>query len=1016
MKLVNWAQYHKRSLLFLVFLLTVAGAVISFKVPVALFPTIEFPRVSITLEARDMPAEQMVLQVTKPVEEAVRRVPGIQSIRSSSSRGSATIFINFSWGSDTTLKTLQISNALNQIATQLPAGTSFLVRKMSPALYPILAYSLTSKTVSLTKLRAMAEYQIRPLLSSVPEVAQVSVIGGQQAEYHVLLNPARLAADNLSIQAVAQAIKAQNTLSSVGKLEENDKLYLLIASAQLHNRKSIENIVIRTSSAGIIRLKDIAKITLSTKPEWLRVNANGKDAVLIQVFQQADGNSLRIAKAIKEKLADYQKRLPKNIMLTNWYDQSELVKASAESVRNAILIGVLLAGLVILFFLRNLKITLIAVLLVPVSLAISTLLLYVFGMSFNIMTLGGMAAAIGLIIDDAIVMIEQIISRLRKNPDHYHKRVMTAALEFTKPLSGSSAATIIIFIPLAFLEGVTGAFFKALSLTMASSLIISYFVTWLAIPLLADHFLTMKDALQEEKSNWLEAAQNFYAAVMGKLIKRPLLLFFGITPLIVFGIIAYQQVGSDFMPHMDEGGFNIDYKTPPGTSLTETNRLLGQVETIIQHIPSIASYSRRTGATFGGADPYSEVNEGDFIVKLKSNHKESTDQIIDKIRLQIHEKVPGIKVEFGQLMEDVIGDLTAVPQPIEIKIYGEEQKNLSQLAEKVAALIQKIPGVVDVNNGINPAGDALILHINRVKAALEGVTPEQVTNFVTQAITGVIPTQIQKGDNQLIGIRILVSDALRSSIEKIKSLMLQADDGHLFQVKRVATLSTVSGQPQLTRENLKPMIAVTARINGYDTGSVVKAIQEKLNQPGFFPQENYYQLGGLYHEQQAAFQDLIIVLIAAFALVFLLQLYLYEKFVIALSIMLLPLLAVAAVFIGLWVTGIDLNIAAMMGMTMIVGIITEVAIFYFSEYQLLEREIEKPNALIQAGINRMRPIVMTTIAAILALLPLALGLGQGATMEQPLAIAIISGLVVQVPLVLLIMPIIYHCISRKETF
>ncbi len=1012
MSFATWAQHHRRSLLFLVLLLTIAGIFAAFKVPVALFPDVEFPRVSIMLHAGDRPAEQMVLQVTKPVEEAVRRVPGIQSIRSSSSRGSATIFINFAWGSDTTLKSLQITNAINQIITKLPLGTSFLVRKMSPALYPVLAYSLTSKTVPLTELRTIAQYQIRPLLSSIHEVAQVSVVGGERAEYHVALNTAQLAAEGLSIQDVTQALTAANVVSGVGKLEQNDKLYLLISDTRLHNQQDIENTIIRATPAGIIRLKDIAKITMGTVPQWIRVNSNGQDAVLVQVYQQPGGNSIRIAKAVKARLAVYRKRLPKGVALANWYDQSQLVSASAKSVRNAILIGVILAALVILLFLRNFKITIIAILVVPASLAITSLLLYASDMSFNIMTLGGMAAAIGLIIDDAIVMIEQIIRRLRAHPDHYHKRVMQAALEFTKPLTGSSAATTIIFIPLAFLQGVTGAFFKALSFTMASALIISYLVTWLAIPLLADRLLTMKDALQEERDRWLATCQRIYMIIMQWLLKMPALLLLGIIPLVILGIVAYYEVGSNFMPHMDEGGFNIDYKTPPGTSLTETNRLLEQVETIVRDTPGVASYSRRTGITFGGADPYSEANEGDFIVKLKAHHKRSTEQVMDDIREQVQEKVPGIHLEFGQLLEDVIGDLTAVPEPIEIKIYGENENNLVYLAKKVAKTIHTIPGVVDINNGINPAGDALMIHVNRANAAMERVDPDQVTNILTNAITGTVTTYIQQGNNQLLGIRTWVPGTLRDSTEKIENLMLRAPDGHLFPLKRVATIAVVNGQPQLTRENLKPMIAVTARISGRDTGSVVKAIKQKLNQPGFFPQINYYELGGLYHQQQIAFHDLIIVLITAFALVFSLQIYLYEQFYIAISVMCLPILAVAAVFIGLWITGIDLNIAAMMGMTMIVGIITEVAIFYFSEYQDLEKNMEHPKVLVQAGVNRMRPIVMTTIAAILALLPLALGLGQGATMEQPLAIAIISGLAVQLPLVLLVMPIIYYLLRK----
>jgi multidrug efflux pump subunit AcrB len=626
------------------------------------------------------------------------------------------------------------------------------------------------------------------------------------------------------------------------------------------------------------------------------------------------------------------------------------------------------------------------------------------------MTLGGMAAAVGLIIDDAIVMIEHIVRRLRGAPAEHHGRVMAAAMEFMRPLAGSSASTIVIFLPLAFLTGVTGAFFKALSLTMAAGLIISFFVTALAVPLLADHFLNEKDANQKEGGRMTAWMHRRYEAVMQRVLARPILVLVIILPLLAAGFLAFTHVGSGFMPVMDEGGFILDYRSPPGTSLTETNRLLLQVEAIIKANPYVDTYSRRTGTQLGGG--VTEADEGDFFVRLKAGPRPPIEKVMDNIRTQVEQKVPGLNIELAQLMEDLIGDLTSVPQPIEIKLFSDNPQKLQTAAHKVVAAIDKVPGVVDTNNGIRPAGDALDIRVDRVKAALEGMNPDSITQILRGYLSGIVTTQIQKGP-KLVGVRVWTPQDQRAIVPDIGKLLIRAPDGHVFPLRRVAQLVPVSGQPQIDRENLKRMVAVTGRISGRSLGPVIADIQKVMATPNLLPKGMYYELGGLYKQQQIAFKGLMAVFAAAVGLVFLLLLFLYESFRMALAIMAIPLLAVSAVFIGLWLAGIELNISAMMGMTMIIGIVTEVAIFYFSEYRDLFREMPFQQALIDAGKNRMRPIAMTTFAAILTLLPLAFAIGQGSAMQQPLAVAIISGLAVQLPLVLLVMPVLFSLLERR---
>ena len=1001
MSVTDWMQTHRRSILFLLAVLVAGGLAGTMKIPVSLFPQVNFPRVVVNLDAGDRPADRMAIEVTWPVEEAVRAVPGVRDVRSTTSRGSAEISVDFDWGLDMVAAMLQVESAIN-LLSGLPAGTTFKIRRMDPTVFPVLAYSLTSKVHSLVELHDLALYQLRPLLSTVTGVARVGVLGGDQEEYRVTVDPDRLASYDLSLGDIAKALSADNVITAVGRLEDHYKLYLVVSDTRLLSLSRIRETILRSGEDGIVHVQDVATVSRSTAPRWTRVTADGRDAVIFQIYQQPGGNTVRIAQALKTKLAEFHKQLPPEIRIANWYDQSQLILSSAASVRDAILIGVFLAAGILLLFLRNFKITLIAMISVPSVLAATVLLLYVLHMSFNIMTLGGMAAAVGLITDDTVVMVEHIIRRLRADPGDHQGRVMRAGREFTRPLAGSSASTIIIFAPLAFLSGVTGSFFKALSLTLGLSLFVSFLVAWLAVPLLADRLLSLKDAAQKEGGTLTKAVHGFYESMMRPLLNHTWLVLFAIIPLLLAGWFTFRQVGSGFMPIMDEGGFILDYQAPAGTSLTETDRLLRQVGDILTETPAVETYSRRTGLQLGGG--VTEVNQGDFFVRLKPFPRPPIEAVMGEVRAKVLRFVPGLEIELSQLMEDLIGDLTAVPQPVEIKLYSDNEKLLRKLGPKVAQAIGRIPGVVDVKDGIVLAGDALHIKVDRIKASLEGVDPEYVTQMLADCLSGAVTTRIQRGP-KMVGVRVWIPGGLRATERDIGELRLRAPDGHLFPLTRIASLATITGEPQIMRDNLKQMIAVTARISGRDMGSVIRNVKAVLKRPGVVPGGVYYDLGGLYAQQQIAFTGLIVVFAGAVMLVFALLLFLYESFRVALAILAVTLLAVSAVFIGLWVTGTQLNISSMMGMTMIVGIVTEVAIFYVSEYYDLSGEKKGITPLILAGKNRMRPIAMTTLVTILALMPLALALGQGSAMQQPLAIAIISGLSVQLPLVLMVLPV-----------
>jgi CzcA family heavy metal efflux pump len=1012
MNLAQWAARHRRSILFLLAVVAIGGAFSAFGLPVALFPEVNFPRIHILIDAGDQPAAQMVTQVTRPVEQAVKIVPGLIDVRSTTSRGSAELNLNFDWGVDMAVATLQVQAEISRILPSLPPGATFDIRRMNTNVFPVAAYSLTSDKLDLVKIREIAQYELLPLVASIKGVQQVDVQGGAAREIRVDIDPGRLASYGLTMDEVSNALKAANVLQAVGRVSDRHKLLLTLSDNQLTTPDQIRQTIVRGGPAGAIYLSNVARVYETAAPSWTIVTGDGKPAIILAIRQQQDGNTVQIVKDIKAALAGYAPKLPPDFKISNWYDQSELILGSANSVFEAVLIGVGLAGLVLLLFLRDFKITIITLIVVPAVLASTVLLLAVLGMSFNIMTLGGMAAAIGLIIDDAIVIIEQIERRLHSTGEKGHAEIRAATWEFLQPLAGSSAATIIIFVPLAFLTGVTGAFFKALSLTLAASLIISFLAAFFAIPLMADYFITAKETKhQEHQGPIFRRVLSGYRKTFNGLLAFPMLALPVVAAFLAVGYLAYTQVGSGFMPIMDEGGFVFDYISPPGASLEDTDAMLQQVEKILRATPEVATYSRRSGLQLGGA--LTEANVGEIFVRLKPPPRRNIEEIMTEVRTKAQMTIPALDVETAQLMEDLIGDLTAVPQPIEVKIFGDDPAVLNEIAPKVAEAIMAVPGVTEIRDGVVIAGDAFDIRVDPLKAGLEGLTPDAVSTQVEAYLSGTVATQVRNVD-RTIDVRVWVPPTLRANPNDIRELRLNAPDGHQVPLNRIAQITLLTGQPEINRDNLKPMTAVTARIVGRDLGSTAAEVKAVLDKSGLFTQGTYFEMGGLYAQQQIAFRGLIAVLIAAFALVFALLIFLYERLMLAILIILMPLSAMAAVFMGLWITGIELNISAMMGMTMVVGIVTEIAIFYFSEYELLIREGKSHDeAVIAAGANRFRPIAMTTIAAILALLPLAIGLGQGSDMQKPLAVAIISGLIVQMPLVLLVMPLAFSVLHRN---
>lgn len=992
---------HARALWLAAILLTLGGLFAAMTLPVSLFPFISYPRVAVAIDAGDRDAAQMAAEITRPVEIALRAVPGVSRIRSTTSRGSAEVAITFPWGHDMVAATLATQGALATALPDLPAGTRFEVRRSDPSLFPVLGIALTSSSLDPQALRQLAEFKIRPALSAVEGVAGVDVLGGSPREFEVAVDPAKAQALGLSLSDIAAALGKSNQVQGVGRIEDRHRLYLVLAENRVASLADISSLSVKAgqgASAGVVTLGQIATISPSRAPTYTRVTSGGRNAVLVNVRQALNSNSVKIVHDVDARLSSLT--LPPSVAVTPFYDQSELVTGAANAVRDAILLGAVLAGLVLFLFLRSGRLMIITGAMLPAVLAGTCLVLLAFGMSFNMMTLGGMAAAVGLVVDDAVVMLEHVMRRMQEGLARGVHGVLAAAAEMGTALFGSTSATIIVFLPLAFVSGVTGGFFKALAVTMVAALVLSLLYTRFVVPLVAAHWLRDRDVEAAEKGGGLmDRLIRPYHYATTRALGRPV-RFAGIVGLVfaIVGLIAWYRVPSGFMPAMDEGGFILDYKAQPGAALTDTDRLLGQVEQIITATPEVASYSRRTGVQLGGG--LTEADEGDYFIRLKSGSRRNIENVMADIRLRVGEKVPGLQIETMQLMEDLIGDLTAVPQPIEVKLFGDDPALLEGSARKVADAIGKDRGVVEVVNGLRVAGDTISVRVDPGRAAVHGLDPAAVAAQLEGLVGGLAATQVRIGE-QLVTVRVRAAAGQQQRASEIARMPLVAPDGHSLRVADIAAVSIVSGQKQMTREDLAPFIGVTARLENRDLGSAMADVRSTVAKLGI-PASIRVDYGGLYAQQQKSFADLSIVFASALLLAALLLTFLYERIGWTIAAATTVLLSAASVLIGLWITGIELNISALMGLTMVVGMVTELIIFFLAEIDTTQPV--DSNVLQTAGEKRLRPILMSALIAILTLSPLALGLSRGAGLQQPLATAIIFGLIAAVPLVLLFLP------------
>jgi CzcA family heavy metal efflux pump len=1027
-----WLTRTAKPIFFFLIVLTIAGIYAASQVPISVFPDTNFPRVVIGVDNGVMPVEQMQITITKPIEDAVNSVPGLLTVRSTTSRGSAEVSLFFDWNVDM-FRTLQLTDsALAKVQSSLPSTAKITTNRLTFATFPIVAYALTAEdrgpnTVSPTALWQLATYDLKPPLNRVTGVSTVVVQGGKVPEFHIVPDPARLQTAGITVLDLVNAVQTSNIIDSPGLYEADHQLILGLVGAQAHDVESLGRLVVKTTAAGVpIRISDVATLGPATLPVYTAVDANGIPSVLLNITRQPTSNTVAVATAVDAEIAQLRKTLPPGVHLTPFYDQSELVRESIASVRDAILIGLLLACVILFLFLHDWTSSLIAGLVIPVTVAVTILFLWVIGQSFNLMTLGGLAAAIGLVIDDAIVVVENIVVHRDRGQSRVDA-VRSALHEITVPLIGSTVTPVVVFLPLIAVTGVTGSFFRALAVTMTAALLTSLLLALTFTPALSLSLLRQRRedaplkpsgesavADHDENGPFMRRVLSLHSRVLGWTIRRSWALAAISAVLIVIGYFAYSALGSNLLPAMDEGSFILDYIMPAGSSLATTNKALDRVEKILRDTPEVSITTRRTGLQLGLA-AVTEANTGDISVRLKTKRSRAIDEIISDVRGKIKEQEPELDVEFVQVLEDMINDLSNSPEPIQIKLFSNDTTLLHDLGPKVQAAISAIPGVVDTQNGVDNtlSGPATTFQVDPGLASRLGFTVQEVAEDATSLLDGLPSTDPVIVAGRPYTVRVRLSDEHRSSLSAIQNTVFNSATGHTATLGALAEIKELPPQNEIRRENLEQVVLVSGRLEGSNLGGAMVKVKDavaKLNLPASVRVE----YGGTYEEQQKSFHELVQVLILALALVFGVLLAEFRNFSAPIAILTSSVLSMAGVVLALLITRTDFNVASFMGLIMVIGIVAKNGILLLDADERARAEgAEALDAMMHAAQRRLRPIVMTATAAMCGMLPLAFALGAGSQMLQPLAIAVIGGLLISVVLSLIVTPAMYYHLTAK---
>lgn len=1006
MNLVRFCRRNNRAVFVLVAALTVAGLVSIFQLPSNIYPELNFPRVVILIHAGDLAPDAMLVTVTRPIEEQVSTVFGVRRVRSRTIRGAAEISVLFSQNADMQQALQLVQGRVNEARSSLPAESEIQVERLTPAVFPILSLVLNGNVPD-ADLRDFAVYNMRPLLSRVPGVARVEVNATDVREISVVVDPQKALAHRISLPDLAERLRATNNVVSVGRLDTSYQQFLVLANTQFKSLDEIGSTVVSADPQSPVRLRDIATIGEGVADRTTLVTGNGHPAAILNITRQIGANIVSMSDGVKDLAFHNSNVIPPTLHISTVYDLAEFVKESVGSVRDAVLIGGLLAVVVLFIFLRQLRITIAAAVSLPLTIVATFFFVKILGGTLNLMSLGGLAVAIGLVIDDSVVIVENIYRHVGAGED-VEGAVEKGTHELIGPVVGSTLTTVVVFLPLGYLKGTVGEFFSALSMTLVASVLLSLLYSLTLIPLLCEYLLS-RAHFRESSLHFIDPVNRLYERTIRWALAHRRAVGLSVILLLAVPLIAYFRLETGFLPEMDEGGFVIDYFMPPGASLSQTNQVAQQMERKVAEIPEQSAFSRRTGAEMGLF--VTEQNRGDILVKLKprSQRDRSAEEVMEDLRQHITRSISGVDVEFIQILQDMLGDLEGSPEPVEIKLFGADSDELVRIADNLAPKIQAIKGLVDFK-GPRRGNPELVINIDTALAAHVGLTADQVSQQLRDGLLGASSTDLRRGD-RLIPVRIRYPNEFRFDEKNIRQYPILTAARQIVPLDSLASITKEHGSNELLRENQRLMVTLTGRLENRDLGSAIADVKKILASTKL-PVGYIYEIGGQYESQQSSFRQLLLVLGMALAAVFAVIVIQFRAFLPALIILSSAPLSLVGVFLLLLITGTPLNVSSFMGIILMVGLVVKNGIILFEYHERLKHDHAPADALVEAGRVRLRPILMTTLCTLFGLLPLALGLGSGAELQKPLAIAVIGGLTISTAITLVVMPVLYSTLRR----
>ncbi len=1019
MRFVRHAFAHRRALFVLLVLLLAAGTQALFTSARSIYPRVAFPRIAVIVERGEQPVRGMMVAVTRPIEQAVSTIPDLVRVRSKTVRGASEFSLDFRASAD-----MQAALSLTRARVAqagLPSDTSLTIEQQTPAVFPVLSFNVlpgadaASDPVARARLAEWAELHLKPRIARLPDTFMVTVQSGDRREFVFEADPVLLDRFGVDVLAVRDALAAANVVEAVGRSSSEGLQYQLLVDGRLTSPDQVSELAVAREGRMPVRLADLGTLVETTAERTMVVTGGGRDGVVVSVFLRDGGKVTQLSTDVTHILDEERSAVPGGGAFVPVYDQARLVDDSIAGVRDAIAVGALLSVIVIALFLGNWRITFVAGLAIPISVLLTLAVFPLVGESLNLMSLGGLAVAIGLIIDDAIVVVENVARRAESLPTNGTKRELFEAVasgtgEVLGAIIGSSLTTVVVFLPLVLLEGVVGQFFQSLSLALAISILASMAVSLVYTPLmLLSPFLAPRQGLHPRR--WMVRIQDAYAARLTRAFAHPWLTALVLLALVLLGVSGLRSLQTGFLPEMDEGGFVLDYSLPVGSSLQETDADCRRIEAILLATPEVASLSRRTGAELGFFA--TEQFTGDMLVGLKPFHERERDvfEVMDGLRERLATEVPQAEVEFIQVMQDTIADLAGNPTPIEVKLFGTDYPVLQRAADEVEKALEGINGIVDVKNHVSFGSPELAWRPDPLRAARAGLTTEDIAAQTSAQLLGDVATRIQQGD-RFVDVRVRYPDRWRFHHDVDDAgggVLIRSHpgtaDAQLVPLSSVATFERSLSENELERENQNPMVRVTASVSGRDLGSASRAVEKAV---GALQRDASVRVeyGGQAQSQKSAFENMLLVFALGGGLVFLLLVVQFRSLRLPAAMFLaLPFGQLGGLY-ALLLTGVALNISSGMGLIMLVGLVVKNGIIMIEYAQQLHREgREEREAILESARVRLRPILMTTFAAIAGLVPLALGIGAGSQLQRPLAITVIGGLIVSTTFTLIVVPL-----------